>query len=564
MKDSSDSATLTTPSHFIRQIIEADLTNGKHQSIVTRFPPEPNGYLHVGHAKSICLNFGLAESYQGQCNLRFDDTNPEKETQEYVEAIEADVRWLGFQWSGAVRYASDYFETLYECAIKLIEAGKAYVCELSPEDMRLYRGTLTTSGKDSPYRNRPIAENLALFQKMRAGKFADGSQVLRAKIDMASPNINLRDPVIYRIRRTHHIRTQDQWCIYPMYDYTHCISDALENITHSLCTLEFEDHRPLYDWILDQLPHLSHPRQYEFSRLELQYTVTSKRKLNQLVSEKRVSGWDDPRMPTIVGMRRRGYTPAGIHLFAQRIGISKSANNVDLIVLEGAIREDLENTAPRVMAVIRPLKVTITNFVEGETGSREAAFHPQHPEFGSRLVPFSQTLWIEQDDFSETPPEGWQRLTLGSEVRLRYSYVLRCNEVIKNEAGKVCELKCTIDPLTLGKNPEGRKVKGVIHWVSAEHAFPAEVRLYDRLFTEARPDMQKDAEGNEVDFKTFINPHSLEAVMAWVEPSLANAKPEDRYQFERLGYFCADRIDHTQEKWVFNRTVALKDTWSVR
>lgn len=564
MKDSSDSATLTTPSHFIRQIIEADLANGKHQSIVTRFPPEPNGYLHVGHAKSICLNFGLAESYQGQCNLRFDDTNPEKETQEYVEAIEADVQWLGFSWTAPVRYASDYFETLYTCAVTLIEKGLAYVCELNPEEMRLYRGTLTTKGKDSPYRNRAIAENVDLFQRMRAGEFADGSRVLRAKIDMASPNMNLRDPVIYRIRRTHHIRTQDQWCIYPMYDYTHCISDALENITHSLCTLEFEDHRPLYDWILDQLPHLSHPRQYEFSRLELQYTVTSKRKLNQLVSEKLVSGWDDPRMPTISGMRRRGYTPAGIHLFAQRIGISKSANNVDLIVLEGAIREDLENTAPRVMAVIRPLKVTITNFVEGETASREAAFHPQHPEFGSRLVPFSQTLWIEQDDFSETPPEGWQRLTLGSEVRLRYSYVLRCNEVIKNEAGEIVELKCTIDPLTLGKNPEGRKVKGVIHWVSAEHAFPAEVRLYDRLFTEARPDMQKDVEGNEVDFKTFINPHSLEAVMAWVEPSLANAKPEDRYQFERLGYFCADRIDHTKEKWVFNRTVALKDTWSAK
>lgn len=564
MKNGAPAEMESMPSHFIRNIIDADLASGKHSSIVTRFPPEPNGYLHVGHAKSICLNFGLAESYQGQCNLRFDDTNPEKETQEYVDAIQEDVHWLGFEWSGPVRYASDYFETLYACAIKLIEAGKAYVCELSPEDMRIYRGTLTTPGKNSPFRDRSIAENLDLFQRMRAGEFPDGSRVLRAKIDMASPNINLRDPVIYRIRRIHHIRTKDTWCIYPMYDYTHCISDALENITHSLCTLEFEDHRPLYDWCLDQLPHLSHPRQYEFSRLELQYTVTSKRKLNQLVSEKLVHGWDDPRMPTIVGMRRRGYTPTGIHLFAQRIGISKSENNVDMVVLEGAIREDLESTAPRVMAVLRPLKVTITNFIEGETSSREAAFHPQHPEFGSRLVPFSKTLWIEQDDFSESPPEGWQRLYPGGEVRLRYSYVLRCDEVIKNANGEVCELKCTIDPHTLGKNPEGRKVKGVIHWVSCEHAISAEVRLYDRLFTVARPDMQKDEQGNEIDFKTFMNPHSLEIVTAWVEPSLVNAKPEDRYQFERLGYFCADRIDHQKDKLVFNRTVSLKDTWNSR
>ena len=562
MKHSPESESL--PNHFIRNIIDADLASGKHSSVITRFPPEPNGYLHVGHAKSICLNFGLAESYRGQCNLRFDDTNPEKETQEYVDAIQEDVRWLGFQWSGPVRYASDYFETLYDCAMYLIKAGKAYVCELTPEEMRLYRGTLTTPGRDSPYRTRSIAENIDLFQRMRAGEFADGSRVLRAKIDMASPNMNMRDPVIYRIRRIHHIRTQDKWCIYPMYDYTHCISDALENITHSLCSLEFEDHRPLYDWVLDQLPELPHPRQYEFSRLELQYTVTSKRKLNELVTQKLVQGWDDPRMPTIVGMRRRGYTPSGIRLFVRRIGVSKSENNVDLAVLEGAIREDLENSAPRVMAVIRPLQVTITNFVEGQTESREAAFHPNHPEFGSRLVPFSQTIWIEREDFSENPPEGWQRLSLGGEVRLRYSYILRCDEVVKDAQGEVIELKCSIDPQTLGKNPEGRKVKGVIHWVSKEHAIPAEIRLYDRLFTEAKPDMQKDVEGNEIDFKTFINPNSLEILNAWVEPALANAKSEDRYQFERLGYFCADRINHQPEYLVFNRTVTLKDTWGNR
>jgi glutaminyl-tRNA synthetase len=547
--------------NFIRNIIEADLASGKHSRIITRFPPEPNGYLHVGHAKSICLNFGLAESYPGQCNLRFDDTNPEKESQEYASAIEEDVRWLGFQWAGEVHYASDYFETLYACAMKLIEAGKAYVCELSPEDMRTYRGTLTAPGKNSPYRERSIAENVDLFARMRTGEFADGSKVLRLKIDMSSPNINLRDPVIYRIRRAHHIRTGDAWCIYPMYDYTHCISDALEHITHSLCTLEFEDHRPLYNWILAQFPELGHPHQYEFSRLELQYTVTSKRKLNQLVTEKLVQGWDDPRMPTIVGMRRRGYTPEGIKLFARRIGVSKSENNVDMSVLEGAIREELENSAPRVMAVIQPLKVSITNFIEGETASREAAFHPQHPEFGARVVPFTQTIWIEKDDFSEAPPPGWQRLVLGGEVRLRYSYVIRCDEVIKDASGHITELKCSIDPLTLGKNPEGRKVKGVIHWVSAEHALPAEVRLYDRLFTEAKPDNQKDAEGNEVDFKTFINPDSLKVVQAWVEPVLKEAKPEDRYQFERVGYFCADRKEHHTDKLVFNRTVTLKDTW---
>lgn len=544
--------------HFIRNIIEADLAGGKHKSIVTRFPPEPNGYLHIGHAKSICLNFGLALDYQGQCNLRFDDTNPEKESEEYARSIQDDVHWLGFQWNGEVRWASDYFEALYAYAVDLIRQGKAYVDELSAEEMREYRGTLTAPGKNSPYRDRLVAENADLFARMRAGEFPDGSKVLRAKIDMASPNINLRDPAIYRIRRAHHIRTGDQWCIYPMYDYTHCISDALENITHSLCTLEFEDHRPLYDWVLDQLPVPCHPQQIEFSRLELQYTLTSKRKLNQLVTEKLVSGWDDPRMPTITGMRRRGYTPEGIREFARRIGISKSDNVVDMSVLEGCIREDMEVRVPRVMAVIKPLKVVITNFVEGETQSREAGFHPNHPEFGNRVVPFAKEIWIEADDFTETPPQGWQRLVPGGEVRLRYSYVIKCDEAIKDAAGNVVELRCSIDPDTLGKNPQGRKVKGVIHWLSAEHALAAEIRLYDRLFTVAEPDSDKAR-----DFREFINPESLTVVQGWVEAAVRDAAPETRYQFERLGYFCADRRDHQPGgKLVFNRTVTLKDSWT--
>jgi len=552
---SSDNAPVP---HFIRNIIEADLASGKHKSIVTRFPPEPNGYLHVGHAKSICLNFGLALDYQGKCNLRFDDTNPEKESDEYAQSIQDDVRWLGFQWDGEVRWASDYFEALYDYAVDLTRQGKAYVDELSAEEMREYRGTLTAPGKNSPYRDRPAAANLDLFARMRAGEFPDGSKVLRAKIDMASPNINMRDPAIYRIRRAHHIRTGDKWCIYPMYDYTHCISDALENITHSLCTLEFEDHRPLYDWVLDQLAVPCHPQQIEFSRLELQYTLTSKRKLNQLVMEKLVSGWDDPRMPTITGMRRRGYTPEGIREFARRIGISKSDNVVDMSVLEGCIREDMEVRVPRVMAVIKPLKVVITNFVEGETQSREAGFHPNHPEFGNRVVPFSKEIWIEADDFTETPPQGWQRLVPGGEARLRYSYVIRCDEAIKDAAGKVVELRCSIDPDTLGKNPQGRKVKGVIHWLSTEHALPAEIRLYDRLFTVGEPDSDKAR-----DFREFINPESLAVVQGWVEAVVRDAAPETRYQFERLGYFCADRHDHQPGgKLVFNRTVTLKDSWT--
>jgi glutaminyl-tRNA synthetase len=543
-------------SNFIRSVIESDLASGKHKHIVTRFPPEPNGYLHVGHAKSICLNFGVAQDFNGECNLRFDDTNPEKESEEYAQSIQDDVRWLGFQWQGEVRWASDYFEQLYEYAVELIKQGKAYVEDLSAEEMRVYRGTLTQPGKNSPFRDRTVAENLTLFAGMRAGEFADGAKVLRVKIDMASANINLRDPAIYRIRRAHHIRTGDKWCIYPMYDYTHCISDALEGITHSLCTLEFEDHRPLYDWVLDQLPVPTHPQQIEFSRLELHYTITSKRKLLQLVNDKLVNGWDDPRMPTISGMRRRGYTAEGIREFAKRIGISKSENIVDMAVMEGAIREHLEESVPRVMAVINPLKVSITNFDAAQ--SREAGFHPNHPQFGSRIVNIGKELWIEADDFAEVPPPGWQRLTPGGEVRLRYSYVMRCEEVVKDASGKIVELRCSIDHNTLGKSPEGRKVKGVIHFVSCAHALAAEIRLYDRLFTVAEPDADKDA-----DFSIYLNPHSLTVVQGWIEPAVKDVVAETRYQFERLGYFCSDRYDHQAgKKIVFNRTVTLKDSWT--
>jgi glutaminyl-tRNA synthetase len=553
---SSDNTTPAPVSNFIRTIIDGDLASGKHKTIATRFPPEPNGYLHVGHAKSICLNFGLAQDYKGTCNLRFDDTNPEKESEEYAQSIQDDVRWLGFQWNGEVRWASDYFDALYDFAVELINRGLAYVDDLTPEQMREYRGTLKEAGKNSPNRDRPVAENLDLFTRMKNGEFADGAMVLRAKIDMASPNINMRDPVIYRIRRVHHIRTGDKWCIYPMYDYTHCISDALEGITHSICTLEFEDHRPLYDWVLDNITIPCHPRQYEFSRLELHYTITSKRKLLQLVNEKKVSGWDDPRMPTISGMRRRGYTPEGIREFAKRIGVSKSENIVDMAIMEGAIREDLESRAPRVMAIINPLKVTITNADGAQT--READFHPNHPEFGKRMVPFSNSLLIEADDFAEVPPAGWKRLTLGGEIRLRHSYVMRCDEAVKDASGKVIELKCSIDHDTLGKNPEGRKVKGVIHFLSREHALPAEIRLYDRLFNVPEPDGDRD-----VDFITHLNPHSLEVVQGWVEACVKDAAPETRYQFERLGYFVTDRREHQPGgKLVFNRTVTLRDSWA--
>jgi len=543
-------------SNFIRTIIDADLVSKKHDAIVTRFPPEPNGYLHIGHAKSICLNFGLARDYNGKCNLRFDDTNPEKEDEEYALSIQEDVRWLGFQWDDKVKWSSDYFELLYQYAVELISKGLAYVDDLTPEEMREYRGTLTKPGKPSPSRDRSIEDNLDLFLRMKNGEFEDGAMVLRAAIDMASPNMNMRDPVLYRIRHAHHIRTGDKWCIYPMYDYTHCISDAVEGITHSLCTLEFEDHRPLYDWILDNISISCHPRQYEFSRLELHYTITSKRKLLKLVNDQHVSGWDDPRMPTISGMRRRGYTPEGLRDFSSRIGVSRSGNTVDMAVLESAIRDDLESRVPRVMAIINPLKVKITNADNAQ--SREAGFHPQHPEFGSRVVPFSSELFIEADDFLEVPPPGWQRLVPGGEIRLRYSYVMRCDEVIKDSSGEVVELRCSIDHNTLGKKPEGRKVKGVIHFLSREHALPAEIRLYDRLFNVPEPDIDR-----EIDFCNHLNPESLTVVQGWVEDAVKGAEPEMRYQFERLGYFVTDRREHQlRGQLVFNRTVTLKEVWS--
>ncbi|QLG87281.1 glutamine--tRNA ligase/YqeY domain fusion protein [Chitinibacter bivalviorum] len=559
---SQENAALPT-SNFVRQIIDADLASGKHQAVQTRFPPEPNGYLHIGHAKSICLNFGLAGDYNGLCNLRMDDTNPEKEEDEYAAAIEADVSWLGFQWNGKVRHTSDYFDQLHGYAIELIKAGKAFVCDLNAEEMREHRGDFQKPGRNSPFRDRSVEENLDLFERMKNGEFADGSKTLRLKIDMGSPNLNLRDPVFYRIKRATHIKTGDKWCIYPMYDYSHCISDALEGITHSLCTLEFEDHRPLYDWVLDNITIAAHPQQIEFSRLELLYSITSKRKLNQLVTENLVSGWDDPRLTTISGMRRRGYSPAGIRLFAQRIGVSKGENIIDFSILEGAVRETLETESPRVIAVLNPIKVTLTNFEAGVTGSRSAPFHPHHEEMGERDIPISPTLWIERDDFAEEPPKGWQRLTLGGEVRLRYSYVIKCDEVIKDANGEIVELKCSIDPKTLGQNPEGRKVKGVIHWISAEHAIEAEVRLYERLFTEPRPDAIRGDDGQYLDFKQFINTESLKTITAYVEACVKDAAPETRYQFERLGYFVTDRHDHQAGgKPVFNRTVTLKDSWA--
>ena len=540
-------------SNFIRQIIANDLNSHKNNGkVVTRFPPEPNGYLHIGHAKSICLNFGIAAENKGCCNLRFDDTNPEKESDEYVEAIKRDVRWLGFEWS-QLRHASDYFEQLYSYAVQLIEQGQAYVDSLSAEQIRLYRGTLTEPGKESPDRNRPIAENLDLFKRMRNGEFADGQYLLRAKIDMASPNINMRDPALYRIRRVHHQRTGNDWCIYPMYDYSHCISDALEGITHSLCTLEFEDHRPLYDWVLDQLKTPCHPQQIEFARLQLEYTIVSKRKLNQLVTEKHVNGWDDPRMPTIAGLRRAGFTPKSIVDFCERIGLTKQNSWIEMGVLEYCIREDLNENALRAMAVLRPLRVVIENYPEGQTEQLEISNHPQKTELGKRVVPFSKVILIEQDDFAENPPAKFKRLTTGGEVRLRGSYVIKCNEAIKDAGGNIIELRCSYDADTLGKNPEGRKVKGVIHWVSDAHSQQAELRLYDRLFKVPNPD-------NEENFLDAINPDSLEVLTnCRVEASLANPQPESRYQFERIGYFCFDVLDSVNGKLVFNRTVTLRD-----
>ncbi|WP_340121975.1 glutamine--tRNA ligase/YqeY domain fusion protein [Methylobacter svalbardensis] len=540
-------------SNFIRQIIANDLKDNKNNGkVVTRFPPEPNGYLHIGHAKSICLNFGIAAENNGACNLRFDDTNPEKESDEYVEAIKRDVHWLGFEWS-ELHHASDYFEQLYDYAVQLIEQDQAYVDSLSAEQIREYRGTLTQPGKESPDRSRTIADNLDLFKRMRAGEFADGQYVLRAKIDMASPNINMRDPALYRIRRVHHQRTGNDWCIYPMYDYTHCISDALEGITHSLCTLEFEDHRPLYDWVLDQLKTPSHPQQIEFARLQLEYTIVSKRKLNQLVTEKHVGGWDDPRMPTIAGLRRAGFTPKSIRDFCERIGLTKQNSWIEMGVLEYCIREDLNDNAPRAMAVLQPLRVVIDNYPEDQCEQLEVGNHPQKPGLGKRIVPFSKVILIEQDDFAEVPPPKFKRLIAGGEVRLRGSYVIQCNEIIKDEGGNITELRCSYDPDTLGKNPEGRKVKGVIHWVSEQHSQPAELRLYDRLFNVPNPD-------NEPNFLDAINPNSLEVLTdCRVEASLANPQPESRYQFERIGYFCFDALDSIDGKLVFNRTVTLRD-----
>ena len=540
-------------SNFIRSIIANDLKDNKNNGqVITRFPPEPNGYLHIGHAKSICLNFGIAAENNGRCNLRFDDTNPEKESDEYVEAIKRDVQWLGFEWS-ELHHASDYFEQLYSYAVQLIEQGVAYVDSLSAEQIRIYRGTLTEAGKESPDRSRSIAENLDLFARMRAGEFADGQYVLRAKIDMASPNITMRDPALYRIRRVHHQRTGNDWCIYPMYDYTHCISDAIENITHSLCTLEFEDHRPLYDWVLDQLKTPCHPQQIEFARLQLEYTIVSKRKLNQLVTEQHVHGWDDPRMPTIAGLRRAGFTPKAIRDFCERIGLTKQNSWIEMGVLEYCIREDLNDNAPRAMAVLQPLRVVIDNYPENQTEELEVGNHPQKPELGKRRVPFSKVILIEQDDFAEIPPAKFKRLTAGGEVRLRGSYVIQCNDVIKDNEGNIIELRCSYDPDTLGKNPVGRKVKGVIHWVSEQHSHPAELRLYDRLFKGANPD-------NEENFLDAINPDSLKILTdCRVEASLANPEPESRYQFERIGYFCFDAKDSVAGKLVFNRTVTLRD-----
>ncbi|WP_416885450.1 glutamine--tRNA ligase/YqeY domain fusion protein [Marinospirillum sp.] len=549
---------ITAASNFIRTMIHQQREAGQAQNIVTRFPPEPNGYLHIGHAKSICLNFGLAEELGGACHLRFDDTNPEKESQAYIDAIQEDIRWLGYQWAGEVRFASNYFEQLYQWAVHLIREGLAYVCELNAEQMREYRGTLTEPGRPSPYRERSVEENLAEFEQMRAGAYPNGAKVLRAKIDMAAPNINLRDPILYRIRHAHHHQTGDQWCIYPSYDFTHGQSDAIEGITHSLCTLEFEDHRPLYEWFLRHLPVPSQPVQTEFARLNLNYTVTSKRKLKLLVDEGIVEGWDDPRMPTIAGLRRRGYTAKSLRDFCDMIGVTRSGGVVDINMLYFALRNDLEHAARRAMVVLNPIKVVLTNWKEGEEVELSSPHHPAREELGERRLPFTRELYIDRDDFMEEPPKKFFRLAPGQEVRLRNAWVIRCDEVIKNAQGEVVELRCSYDPDTLGKNPEGRKVKGVIHWVSAQHAIPAEVRLYDNLFQVEAPDADKDT-----DFLEHLNPDSLQVIQAYCEPSLAEAQPEDRFQFERVGYFCADRYQHQPgEKLVFNRTVGLKDSWA--
>ncbi|MCF3477720.1 glutamine--tRNA ligase/YqeY domain fusion protein [Stenotrophomonas maltophilia] len=561
---------------FIRQIVREDLASGKHQAIKTRFPPEPNGYLHIGHAKSICLNFGIAGEFSGVCNLRFDDTNPAKEDPEYVAAIQDDVRWLGFSWN-ELRHASDYFQTYYLAAEKLIEQGKAYVCDLSAEEVRAYRGTLTEPGRPSPWRDRSVEENLDLFRRMRAGEFPDGARTLRAKIDMASGNINLRDPALYRIKHVEHQNTGNAWPIYPMYDFAHALGDSIEGITHSLCTLEFEDHRPLYDWCVDNvdfahddaltqplvdagLPReAAKPRQIEFSRLNINYTVMSKRKLMALVTEQLVDGWEDPRMPTLQGLRRRGYTPAAMRLFAERVGISKQNSLIDFSVLEGALREDLDSAAPRRMAVIDPVKLVLTNLPEGHEEQLTFSNHPKDESFGSREVPFAREVWIDREDFAEVPPKGWKRLVPGGEVRLRGAGIIRCDEVIKDADGTITELRGWLDPESRpGMEGANRKVKGTIHWVSAVHGVPAEIRLYDRLFSVPNPD--DESEGKT--YRDYLNPESRRTVTGYVEPAAASAAPEQSFQFERTGYFVADRRDHTEAKPVFNRSVTLRDTWS--
>jgi glutaminyl-tRNA synthetase len=546
---------------FIRSIIQEDLKTGKHGGRVhTRFPPEPNGYLHIGHAKSICLNFGIARDFGGLCNLRFDDTNPSKEEVEYVDSIQEDVRWLGFDWGDRLFYASDYFEQLYAFALTLIRKGRAYVCDLSPEEVRNLRGTLTEPGQDSPYRHRSVEENLDLFTRMRAGEFPDGSRTLRARIDMAAPNLNLRDPVLYRIMHAEHHRTGSAWCLYPMYDWAHGQCDSLEGITHSICTLEFEDHRPLYDWFIEAL-ELYHPRQIEFARLNLTYTVMSKRKLLQLVAEGLVGGWDDPRMPTISGLRRRGFTPEAIRDFCSRIGVAKRDSIVDVALLEHCLREDLNRRAARVMAVLRPLKVVITNYPESQTEELTAVNNPEDPSMGTRTVPFARELFIEREDFREDPPKQYYRLAPGREVRLRYAYFVTCREVVKDEkTGEILEVRCTYDPATRGGDaPDGRKVKATLHWVAAASSLTAEVRLYDRLFQTSNPGAEKDG----LDFKAALNPHSLEVLRdCRIEPGLREALPGSRYQFERLGYFCVDPVDSRPGRPVFNRTATLRDAWA--
>jgi glutaminyl-tRNA synthetase len=544
------------PSDFIRDIVAEDLRSGKHRRVVTRFPPEPNGYLHIGHAKSICLNFGIAREFGGVCHLRFDDTNPLKEDMEYVDSIQEDIRWLGFDWGDKLFYASDYFERLYELAELLIRDGNAYVDSLSADEIRAYRGTLTEPGRPSPYRDRPAAESLDLFRRMRAGEFADGTHVLRARIDMASPNLNMRDPVLYRIRRASHHRTGDAWCIYPMYDFAHPLSDAIECITHSICTLEFEDHRPLYDWLIEHCRTEAKPHQYEFARLNLNYTVMSKRRLLELVTEGRVAGWDDPRMPTLSGLRRRGVPPAAIRAFSASVGVAKRNSTVDVGMLEHAIRDELNRRSPRVMAVLRPLRVVIENWPAGRVDELDAVNNPEDPAMGTRRVPFAGELWIEQDDFREVPPPKYFRLSPGREVRLRWGYFVTCTGVVKNDRGEVVEVRCTYDPETRGGNaPDGRKVKATIHWVSAAHAVDAEVRLYDRLFAVEEP-------GGD-DWMAQLNPASLEVLRACkLEASLAAAAPGSRWQFERMGYFCVDTVDSRPGALVWNRTVTLKDTWA--